>query len=294
MPQLRQVLDKAEPYALIYPQQAGGALQYLAMLDDSRRLADQCLAQGLDIESELVRLDSLVRRTQRDAETFARALGAQDIPATSHYGPELVTLAQTRRRQRQRSWMTLATIVAVVVGVIVYAVRTAPPTADVASILNLGVAGQLDEAYTLAQREATVFPDDYEVHVWLAVLAEQRGEQTIADDAWQRATTALPAGQQLTYTRGSVRMMVGDFTRASQDMELLKADPVTMPEGLFLEAGIAEAQGRVTDAIRIFQLAADAAEAADRQEMAVIARVRMGNLMQYGINATMTPRPSDN
>ena len=182
----------------------------------------------------------------------------------------------------------------VVVGLIVYAVRTAPPTADVASILNLGVAGQLDEAYTLAQREAEAFPDDYEVHVWLAVLAEQRGEQTVADAAWQRATAALPAGQEFTYTRGSVRMMVGDFTRASQDMELLKADPVTLPEGLFLEAGIAEAQGRVTDAIRIFQAAADAAEAADRQEMAVIARVRMGNLMQYGINATITPRPSDN
>ncbi len=294
MPQLRQALDKAEPYALIYAQQADGALRYLAMLDEIRRLADACLTQGLDIESELVRLDSLIRRTRRDAEVFARALGTQNIPANSHYGAELIALAQTRRQQRQRAWIKLIAIVAVVVGVIVYAVRTAPPTADVASILNLGVAGQLDEAYTLAQREAEAFPDDYEVHVWLAVLAEQRGEQTVADAAWQRATAALPAGQEFTYTRGSVRMMVGDFTRASQDMELLKADPVTMPEGLFLEAGIAEAQGRVTDAIRIFQLAADAAEAADRQEMAVIARVRMGNLMQYGINATMTPRPSDN
>jgi tetratricopeptide (TPR) repeat protein len=291
MPQLRQALDKAEPYALIYAQQSGGALRYLAMLDDIHRLADQCQAQGLDIESELVRRDSLIRRTQRDAETFARALGTQSIPATSHYGAELVALAQTRRRQRQRSWMTLGTIVALVIGIIVYAVRTAPPTADVTSILNLGVAGQLDEAYTVAQREATAFPNDFEVHVWLAVLAEQRAEQAVAEAAWQRAETALPEGQTLTYTRGSVRMMVGDFRRATQDMELLKSDPSTMPEGLFLEAGIAEAQGRVTDAIRIFQAAAEAAEAANRQEMAVIARVRMGNLMQFGINATSTPRP---
>jgi len=294
MPQLRQALDKAEPYALIYSQQADGALRYLAMLDDIRRLADQCVEQGLDIESELVRLDSLMRRTQRNAETFARALGTQRIPETSYYGAELLALARTRRTQRQRSWIRIATIVAMVVGIIIYGVRTAPPTADVTSILNLGVAGQLDEAYALAQRESVSFPDDFEVLVWLAVLAEQRGEQPVADDAWQRANAALPAGQQLTYTRGSVRMMVGDFARASQDMELLKADPVTLPEGLFLEAGIAEAQGRVTDAIRLFQTAAEAAEAANRQEMAVIARVRMGNLMQYGINATITPRPSDN
>jgi hypothetical protein len=33
------------------------------------------------------------------------------------------------------------------------------------------------------------------------------------------------------------------------------------------------------------------AEAAERQEMAVLARVRMGNLMQYGIDATITPIP---
>jgi hypothetical protein len=50
-----------------------------------------------------------------------------------------------------------------------------------------------------------------------------------------------------------------------------------------LQASIAEAQGDVTQAIAFMRQAADAAEAANRSEFAVLIRIRMGGLMQYGI-----------
>jgi hypothetical protein len=52
---------------------------------------------------------------------------------------------------------------------------------------------------------------------------------------------------------------------------------------LFLAAGVAEARGDVKTAIELMRKTADAAEAAGRAEFAVMARIRMGGLMQYGI-----------
>lgn len=291
MPMLRQALDRAEPMALVYDQQPGGAQQFLAILDDIRRIADECESQGLDINSELVRIEALVGRAMREAERFAKANAGTPIPATSIHGHALLALAAQRRTIKQKRLITSTSIITIILAIVIYAVVTAPPTPDTNTILDLAVSGKSADAYALAQTEHRSFPDDAETKLWLSVLAEINGNTAQAASLWQSLQANTDDRNTLLYQRGNMRLLALNFAGAAADAELLQQTTKTYPEGILLAAGVAEARGDVTTAIELFGEAARVAEAANRQEMAVLARVRMGNLMQYGIDATITPIP---
>jgi len=291
MPALRRLLDQAEPMALIYDQTPDGAQRFLTLLDDISRLADQCQTQGLDINSELVRVEALVGRAMREAERFAKANAGNPIPADSIHGHTLLALATELRTQTRKRRIIATSIVAIIVAIIIYAVATTPPSPNTNGILELAVSGQSAAAYALAQQEHKAFPDDLETMLWLSVLAEVNGDTTQADALWARMQAQVEDQHTLLYQRGNTRLLALNLAGAAADAQLLQQAPVTYPEGVLLAAGVAEARGDVLTAIELFGEAARVAEAAERQEMAVLARVRMGNLMQYGIDATITPSP---
>lgn len=291
MPALRRLLDQAEPLALIYDQTPDGAQRFLTLIDDISRLARECQAQGLDINSELVRVEAVVGRAMREAERFAKAHAGKPIPADSIHGHTLLALATERRTIKRKRLITSTSIITIILAVIIYAVVTAPPTPNTASILDLAVSGQSAEAYALATQEHKAFPDDVETMLWLSVLAEINGNPTQAEALWTRVQALVDDQNALRYQRGNTRLLALNLDQAAEDAQFLQQNPVTYPEGVLLEAGVAEARGDVLTAIELFGEAARVAEAADRQEMAVLARVRMGNLMQYGIDATVTPSP---
>lgn len=291
MPALRRLLDQVEPLALIYDQTPDGAQRFLMLIDDISRMADECQSQGLDINSELVRVEAVVGRARREAERFANANAGKPIPADSIHGHALLALAAERRTIKRKRLITSTSIITIILAVIIYAVVTAPPTPNTASILDLAVSGQSAEAYALATQEHNAFPEDVETMLWLSVLAEINGNTTQAEALWARVQSQGDNQNTLRYQRGNTRLLALDLDRAAEDAAFLKQNPITYPEGVLLEAGIAEARGDVLTAIELFGETARVAEAADRQEMAVLARVRMGNLMQYGVDATVTPSP---
>ena len=291
MPVLRRALDQIEPLALVYDQQPDGARRFLALLDEISRLAEACRDQGLDIESEQVRVDAVVGRARREAERFARAHAGIAIPAESRHGQTLMTLAAQRRTEKRKRLVISTSLVTLIITVLVYMVVSAPPAPNTSRILELAVSGASAEAYALAQKEHEAFPDDAETLLWLSVLAEVNNDATRAEMLWQSLQRTVDNPDALLYQRGNTRLLALNLTKAAEDAALLKQNPITYPEGVLLEAGIAEARGEVTKAITLFGEAARVAEAANRQEMAVLARVRMGNLMQYGIDATITPSP---
>jgi hypothetical protein len=291
MPVLRRMLDQAEPLALIYDQKPDGAQQFLTLLDDISRMASQCQAQGLDINSELVRVDALVGRAMREAERFAKANAGKPIPADSIHGHRMITLAAERIALTRRRLITSVTVVTAILALIIYVIVTAPPSSNTTGILDLAVSGQSAEAYALAQQEHERFPDDLETMLWLSVLAEINGDMARAEELWARVQSQVENQNALLYQRGNTRLLALNLDGAATDAQLLQQTPETYPEGVLLAAGIAEARGDVLTAIELFGEATRVAEAANRQEMAVLARVRMGNLMQYGIDATITPSP---
>ena len=283
MPQLRRALDKAEPYTLNYHQDADGAAQLLALVEHINDLAAQCDANGLNITAEHVRIVALNSRIQRDAARIVKRLPADTDTAARPLAQSLYAIVAKAQRQRRNRIIAALCIVGAIVAVLWYAVVTTPASADTTAILNAVIADEYPLAYTLAQKEAKTFPTDLESHIWVSVLAEYNGDAPLAAQAWQTAQRLDGDNHAAVYMRGNNRILTKQFDLAAQDVDTLLAQPVTRPEGLFLQAGIAEAQGDVKQAIALMQQAAEAAEAANRSEFAVIIRIRMGGLMQYGL-----------
>lgn len=282
MPQLRRALDKAEPLALVYHQQANGAQQLIDLVDHINDLATQCEAAGFDINAEHVRIVALNSRVKRDAQRVLRLRSGATASDTGIVAELAVIQQQQQRRVRWRIG-TIAVIVCAIIAAGWYAVVTTPPSADTTGILNAVTSGDLAMATQLATREARTFPDDLETQVWLAVLAEHNGDAATAAAAWHRAQQLGSSPGAVLYMRGNNRLLLTQYDGAQADAAALLANPITRPEGLFLQGGIAEAQGDVKGAIVLMRQAADAAEAAHRDEFAVIIRIRMGGLMQYGM-----------
>ena len=283
MPALRQALTSAEPLALVFHEKTGEAQRFLALLDQIHDLAAQCTQAGLEIASEQVRIVALNARAMRDAERFMRAYGDTPIPPDSYFGPQLRDLALHRQKNRSRSVVSTIAVIMVIIGIMAYIIWTTPESANTTLILNAVISDNHAKALQIAQDQAQKFPTDSETLVWLSVLSALQGEQSAAQAAWQSAIKNSENPDSLIYLRGNDLLLVGEYDQASADATTLQANPTTHPEGLFLAAGVAEAQGDVKTAIELMRKTADAAESAGRAEFAVMARIRMGGLMQYGI-----------
>lgn len=282
MPRLRRALDQAEPLALVYHEQTDGVQRLLTLVDDINDLARQCDAAGLDIAAEHVRIVALNSRLRREATQITRAYKHHAPAAPSHIAGELAHIARQRQQMTRRRILVGVMMALAVVVASWYVVVTTPASADTTEILNAAVAGKQDEAYRMALQEARTFPDDLETQVWVSVLAEARGDTTRAQLAWEKAQRLGDSRGAVLYMRGNNRLLIKQYMRAQQDAALLLNDTITRPEGLFLQGSIAEAQGDVKGAIELMRQAADAADAAQRDEFAVLIRIRMGGLMQYG------------
>jgi len=283
MPQLRRALDKAEPLALVFHESPDGAQQLIALVDHINTLSTQCEAAGYDIAAEQVRVAALNSRVKRSARRILQSLTTSQAAAPGSISAELDALVQQQQQIRRMRLIRIALIIATVVAIVWYVVATTPPSADTTAILNAITDDDYGRAYQLAQQEAATYPHDLESQIWLSVLAEYHGDSTTATQAWQRARAINPLNATTVYMRGNNRTLTKQFALATADANQLLSNTVTRPEGLFLQASIAEAQGDVTQAIAFMRQAADAADAANRGEFAVLIRIRMGGLMQYGI-----------
>ncbi len=289
MPQLRSLLDRAEPYALVYAQHPNGAAIFIAYLDEMTRLADACTAAGLDIDAEQVRVAALDGRARSDAEGIIAAFGNTSPDNDIGYLQILRALAVARQASRKRRRVITAMISACVILTVAYVIVTAPPSANIPAITTAAISGETTRAYTIAQREYATFPQDPEVLLWLSVLAEATGDLDAAERYWQRTLAVSPNPAALVYERGNTRLLAGNFAAAEASVDELLAAPQTVPEGLFLQAAILEAQGDVKGAIAGYENASRAADKANRQEMVALIRIRMGGLMRFGVESTPTP-----
>lgn len=291
MPQLRALLDKAEPFALVYAQHIDGARTFIGYLDAIATLESECTQAGLDIDAERVRIVALDGRARADAEGIIRALGQPMPTAQSRYATELGALAQSKRQTRVRRRSLMAGFVLAIVCAFTYVIVTAPPSANIPAITNAAVARDTTRAYELAQQELRTFPDDPELLLWTSVLAEALGDADTAESYWQKTLSASQNPAALPYERGNTRLMAHNITAARASVDELLATEKTIPEGLFLRAAIAEAQGNIAEAVSGYENASRAADAANRQEMVALIRIRMGGLMRFGVEATPTKNP---
>jgi Flp pilus assembly protein TadD len=143
-------------------------------------------------------------------------------------------------------------------------------------------------------------PDDPDLLIWAAVIAEQRGAAEQAASYRAQAESALGNPLQLQLTLGMRRLQAGDPGGAEAAAQAAQALDPGEPQAAFLLASAAELRGQTQAALELFQQTADLAESRNNAQMTVIARMRYGMLLQQfpvsnespiGTPAPLTPAP---
>ena len=290
---LRESLDKAERLVV---QVKGDTIVELLNLLDSIDQQFETLEGQTDLRSEQNRWDGILSRVNSKPGPIVHAanvaggmakLRAANSPATNFWWRLDEEVARRRMNSIRRLITTVVTVVVLAVGGFWAIDYFFPPNPEAVlmvetnnSLDRLIVEQRWQDALELVQAAQAQLPDNPELMVWQAVLNEQLGNSDAAAEALAAANQALPDQpvQVLIYL-GNSRLRAGDVAGAQAAGEAgLALDP-NDPQVYFLLGGVAETAGDIGAAIDYFDRTYQLAESSSPQ-LAVIARVRMGQLLQ--------------
>lgn len=292
--ELRGRLDRAErQLPALQPGQLG---EYLRSLDRIEQLLDMLGAEAADLRPEMTRWLDLQARLGNRAAKLVKLAGAEGgFDALRAANPPAAgawwRLDQLVAEERKRSWTrwaatAAAVVVLLAVGAFVYSRWLAPSPEVVLVMTTINQVEQLamdqkwDEAAALVDQALQTTPDDPDLLIWAAVLAERRGETAQAADFLARAEAA--AGDPLRYqlTLGMKRMQAGDADGAEAAALAAQAIKPTEPQAIFLLGNVAEMRNQMQQALELYQQAADLATEQDNAQLTVVAKMRYGMLLQ--------------
>lgn len=291
---LRDQLDRAE--RLIVQVDGENVVTLLTLLDSIERTLEELIATGMDVRPEQSRWESLLNRVNSRPQPIvhaARVAGGLPKLRAEQAAPDnfwwRLDEEVTRRRGRaiRRAVLTLVAIVVVVVGG-VWAVETFfPPDPEAVAMVettnrldSLIAEQRWEEALAVVQEARRQYPAQPELAVWEIVFYERLG-QTDQVQAGMEAARQLLADNpvQLWIHLGNDRMLVGDLDGAEAAAKEGLVLAPEEPQIIFLLGNIAESRGDYPGAIGYFEQTFALAQETMPQ-LAVIARVRMGQLLQ--------------
>jgi tetratricopeptide (TPR) repeat protein len=301
---LRDALEEIE--RMIVQLRGDNIEQFLLKLDRTEEEILELHTTGGDFRPEQARWDSLLNRLHNQPEPLVRAaqvagglkgLRAKHPPATNFWWFLDQELNRRRQESARRTILTLLSIVAVVAGLL-WAINTFfPPNPEAVLMVEttntldqLIAQEQWEEALQLINETRATLPAQPDLVVWQIVLNERLGRSAETQAAMQEAETlfsATPA--QLWITLGTDRLQVGDIEGAEQAAQTARDMAPDEAQVYFLLGGIAETRGDIPTAIDYFDQTFNLAQNSSPQ-LAVIARVRMGQLLQSP-GAFPTPMP---
>lgn len=298
--ELREALDEAEKMIVqLRRESIEPFLKLLDRIEDSFILLEE---SGLDLRPEFTRWGSLQSKLRHEAGRIVRVadvagglsnLRQANPPAEGLWWHLDDVVAESRRRLIRRLGITVGTIAALLAIVWVLLTFVFPPDPNtvvaseaISTLQQLAFEGRWEEALAVIEEAMTQLTQpDAELLIWEGVIRAKLGQDEGAMEALAEAKSLVPAGQLVAYwwSLGSVQLSVGDLENArSAGFEAIGLDG-SDPQGYFLLASVAEVSGDTVCAVDLFeetfQLAADS-----NPQLAVIARVRMGNLLQRPAN----------
>lgn len=297
---LREDLGEAE--RMIVQLRRHNVEQFLQLLDLIEVRFLELESYGLDLRPEYTRWASLHSKLRREAGRIVRVIdvaGGLDTlrqanpPAEGFWWRLDAVVAESRRRLLRRLGITLGTIVALLVVVWVLLTFVFPPDPNtvvaseaISTLQQLAFEGRWEEALAVIEEAMSrLTQPDAELLIWEGVIRGKLGQDERAREALAEAKSLVPPGKLVAYwwSLGSVQLSVGDVEDArTAGFEAIGLDD-SDPQGYFLLASVAEVTGDTVCAVDLFeetfQLAADS-----NPQLAVIARVRMGNLLQRPAN----------
>lgn len=289
---LRAALDEAEDVAVSARVSADDAISFLRACD----LIEQCINEAgsdADIRAETNRADFVRERLRTHADAIVRAIRRADRAgevAESRAWARALALAADRRARRIRRMAIAGIGVAMLIAAlaslpVMVPAKPAPAIGSISRLLaNEGVAAALD----LARIEYARFPDDPEAALWRGVLELRAGDPAAAQELFEQARQQSASEIGFLFERGTLLIQVGLFDAAESDAAELIARADAQAEGYLLLGSVREARGDRAGAIAAFQQAADLAAAADKPHLEVIAKTRLGMILQ---SLPLAPRP---
>ena len=290
--------DLAEAERLIVQLRRDDVESFLLLLDRIDDRFTELASSGLDLRPEETRWASLHGKLRREAGRVMRVVDAAgglaqlrdaNPPAEGMWWHLDAVVAATRRRLIRRLGLTASSLVSL--AAIVWAVFAFVIPADANTVIASEAITALRQL-TLEERWAEGVPvieeakgqltqPDIELLIWEAVILDRLGQSGRAQDALTEAKALVPSDQQAAYwwTLGNIRLGIGDLEEAcAAGNEALALAP-SDPRGYFLLGSVAEAEGDTGAAMDLFEKTFELALEGNTQ-LAVIARVRMGVLLQ--------------
>ena len=275
------------------------ALSLLHLLDAIEEAIPRLESEyGIDLKPERTRLTTVENLTRSRAAVLVREVGRQRLAerrrqveaAPSRWWWYLDLYLAQRRQERFRRWglRAMALTVILLVAALAYQFFLAPSPEQQALSQRLSegeslvLKGELEEALQQYQAALELAPDDPSVHLYLLAIYEELGEGSRAAEHYEEAKRLLPsaadfhANLSLVYFRMASAGLDTVERAEEQALAAVEADEDSAMAHFAL-ASAYELQGRVAEAIGEFELASNLS---DDPSMTVLARMRMGMLMQ--------------
>ncbi len=298
---LREELDEAE--RVVIQLRRDNVESFLQLLDSIDERFTQLEASGLDLRPEQTRWSGLHSRLQREAGRVMRAVDAAGgLAALRETNPpaqglwwHLDMVATAARRRFIRRLGTMVGTVAACLAM-VWILFTFVIPADANSVITSEAIGSLqqlafeerweDALAVIAEAKALLTEPDAELLIWEAVVRDKLGQSGRAQEALAEAKALAPSNQQAAFwwTLGMIRLDIGDLDEARAAGNSALALDASDPQGYFLLGSVAEEEGDIVAAIDLFEKTYQLAIDGDAYQLAVIARVRMGTLLQRPAN----------
>ena len=297
---LREDLNQAE--RLIVQLRRHNVEPFLQLLDQIAENFIQLEDSGLDLRPEFTRWASLQSKLRNEAGRIVRVanlaggiarLREDNPPADGPWWHLDDVVAAARRRAVRRLGITTGVIAALLAIVWVLLTFVIPPDPNtvvaseaISTVQQLAFEGRFEEALTVIEEaKSQLTQPDAELLVWEGVIRDKLGQPERAAEVLAEAKSMVPQNRLVGYlwTLGSVRLAVGDLEEARNiGRQAIDLDP-TDAQGYFLIASVAEVEGDTRCAVDLFDKSFDLA-ADSNPQLAVIARVRMGGLLQRPAN----------
>ncbi len=294
---LRDLITQAELIVANLRGAGPRAQTLLFLLDAIDGLVARLQETGVDQRPEAARIETVERLLLSKDSTLVsqmRSVGGLEA-ARKAFKPDSgrwwwyldQRVAERHRQQLRRGLIWLGGIVGVLlVFSLLYRYVFPPDPRQVAVMEKSNLAeqalqqGDLAKATDLYREAAQVMPEDPELQVWIGVLEEKQGHADAANQAYATAEQLYKDQARYLVARGMSRLRLGDLDPALADAQAaLVANPESA-EATFLLGGVYEAKGMRLEALDAFQKTAELAERANNSSLIVLAKTRMGMLMQ--------------
>jgi len=266
---------------------------FLVQLDQIEQMFGELGSDQSVLRAEQGRWEGLRNRIDAKPQLLVSAaaragglakLRAQHPPATGAWWHLDTAVAQRRTQTLKRAGITIAAVV-LVLAVVIAGINAVTPSAGspvtvTAQIEELVTAQKLPAALTAVEQARQTAPNDPELLIWDAVLNEQIGNTVGAKTSLTQAQQKFVGQPAAFWTLvGNHRQQVGNLAGAEAAGKQALTTAPQDADATFLLGSVAEARGDNIQAANFFSKTIALAGNANAQ-LGVIAKMRMGNLMQ--------------